>query len=511
MENLCINENDKHPEKVIEDILLDINSKKFIIKEFKEKYLNGELSNETYKNYFKEKKDDVVIKIGDMNQLLEFFQQTVSVSIKAIVFLLIKIKMFNSNNTYKAPALFKYINKDEIKNLYSFSINSNNNKINLAKKDTFKKINLTKNCNLSYKQKSAKDEKNNNYSQLINNPRRGNINNLKKRIVIDDSNNNNIETIVNKTGLILNNSKNFNTNFSNYLKNVKENIPMNNNNSSYMIKTDLTPQMMAKKIKYFEKDTNINTNTNLYDNNNNNTKKFDFVKIKNLKYKIKSPLRQTLKEMVKKQKIRAKMYKMPGNNFIKSKTKNRSTISYKEEHKNQALSSFNDEIKFNNYKIFFAEKYGDGNYNNFLRKYKTNKINKLKIENELQILSKMINNTYANSNFNSNNTKCMTEKVPCKFNNFLVNNYLKQSENLSTNQFMRKNIQKELRYKTPKTQEFHKSINQDHNQNNSLNILNSKIFSSYRFSTDNRGYKKCFELNDKYNGNNNVNHTFEIN
>jgi len=118
MEKLCINENDKHPEKVIEDILLDINSKKFIIKEFKEKYLNGELSNETYKNYFKEKKDDVVIKIGDMNQLLEFFQQTVSVSIKAIVFLLIKIKMINSNNTYKALALFKYINKDEIKNLY---------------------------------------------------------------------------------------------------------------------------------------------------------------------------------------------------------------------------------------------------------------------------------------------------------------------------------------------------------------------------------------------------------
>jgi hypothetical protein len=273
-----------------------------------------------------------------------------------------------------------------------------------------------------------------------------------------------------------------------------------------MIKTDLTTQMIAKKIKYFEKEKEKDTNSNLY--NNNNTQKFDFIKIKNLKYKIKSPLRQTLKEMVKKQKIRAKMYKMPGSNFTKSKNKSRSTISYKEEHKNEAISSFNDEIKFNNYKIFFAEKYGDGNYNNFLKKYKTNKINKLMIENELQILSKMINNNY-NSNINSN--KCMTEKIPYKFNNFLVTNYLKQSESMSTNQIKRKKIQKELRNKTPKTQEFYKRIMQDNNQNNSLNLLNSKIFSSYRFSADNQGYKKLFELNDRINGVNNINHTFEIN
>lgn len=508
MEKLDFNENDKkHPEKVIEDILLDINSKKFIIKEFKEKYLNSDLSNNTYKNYFKEKKDDVVIKIGDMNQLLEYFQQTISTSIKAIVFLLIKIKMNNSNNPYKSPTLFKYINKDEIKHLYSYSINNNNNKPNLTKKDTFKKINLAKNNNQSFNQMSSKDENNNNYNKPINNPRRTNINNLKKRIIIKDSNNNNIETIINKTGLMLNNSNNLNTNFSTYIKNIKENVPMNNHNSSYMIKTDLTPQMMAKKIKYFvkEKDTNPNNF------NNGNTKKFDFVKIKNVKYKIKSPLRQTLKEMVQKQKIRAKMYKMPGNNFIKSKSKNRSTISNKEEHKNEALSSFNDEIKFNNYKIFFAEKYGDGNYNNFLKKYKTNKINKLMIESELQILSKMTNNNNSNSNRNSNSNKCMTEKMTSKFNNFLVSNYLKQSESMSNNQLKRKNIQKELRYKTPKTQEFYKRIKQDNNQNNSLNLFNSKIFSSYRFSTDNQGYKKIFELNDKLNGLSNINHTFEIN
>ena len=506
MEKFDINELDKrHPEKVIEDILLDINSKKFIIKEFKEKYLNCDLSNATFKNYFKEKKDDVVIKIGDMNQLLEFFQQTVSISIKAIVFLLIKIKMNNSNNPYKSPTLFKYINKDEIKNLYSYSINNNSNKPTLTKKDTFKKINFTKNNNQSQNQKPNQGEKNNNYNQPINNTRRANISNLKKRIIIDDSNKNNIEGIISKTGLILNNSNNLNTNFSNYLKNIKENVPININNSSYMMKTDLTPQMMAKKIKYFEKEKEKDANSNLY--NNNNTKKFDFVKIKNLKYKIKSPLRQTLKEMVKKQKIRAKMYKMPGSNFTKSKNKSRSTISYKEEHKNEAISSFNDEIKFNNYKIFFAEKYGDGNYSNFLRKYKSNKINRLMIENELQILSKMVNNNSTNSNSN----KCMTEKVPYKFNNFLVNNYLKQSESMSTNQITRKKIQKELRYKTPKTQEFYKRIMQDHNQNNSLNLLNSKIFSSYRFSTDNQRYKKLFELNDKFNGVSNINHTFEMN
>lgn len=504
MEKLGINENDnRHPEKVIEDILLDINSKKFIIKEFKEKYLNSDLSNENFKNYFKEKKDDVVIKIGDMNQLLEFFQQTVSISIKAIVFLLIKIKMNNNNNLYKSPTLFKYINKDEIKNLNSYSINSNNNKtnLNLTKKETFKKIKLTKNGNQSYNQKSNKDDNNNNFSQLINNPRRANINNLKKRIILDDTKNNNfnIEKIINKTGLILNNSNNLNTNFSNYIKNIKENVPMNYNNSSYMINTDLTPQMMAKKVKYFVKEKEANPTPY-----NNNNKKFDFVKIKNLKYKIKSPLRQTLREMVKKQKIRAKMYKIPGTNFIKSKAKSRSTISYKEEHKNEAISAFNDEIKFNNYKIFFAEKYGDGNYNNFLRKYKTNKINRFMIENELQILSKMINNNY-------NSNKCMTEKMPCKFNNFLVNNYLKQSESMSTHQITRKKNQKELRYKTPKTQEFYKRLMQDNNQNNSLNLINSKIFSSYRFSTDNQGYKKMFELNDKFNGVSNINHTFEIN
>ena len=307
---------------------------------------------------------------------------------------------------------------------------------------------------------------------------------------------------INKTENILNNYNNnikINTNFNNYIKNI--NNKKNNNkdnidsigykNISYIDKRELTPKIGIKNKNY---DMGINNN-----------QRSEYIKIKNYRVKIKSPLRKNLKEMVKKQKMKSNNYAIYSTNLIK-KSKFIEKIKKEEENKNQSI---NEENKFNNYKIYFAEKYGDGNYYNFLKKYKNNEINKLEIENELNILSKLFN--YSHSNYHY-----IKENLTIKNIKSIPQKNLK-SEKTPKSKIKTKNIKKEYHYETLKSQENCRRIIKDKlTKNYFINALNDNIYSSYIYNSNkynNKISKTIFEninnQNYKYNDNNIISRTFE--
>ena len=473
-------------EKIVEDILFYINSKKLAINDFKEKYLNQTLYVNNIK-YSKERKGSVTIKINAINEILDLFQETISLSIKAIVILLIKNKT-NNNINYNFN-LNKFINNNKInKNLNSNSYNCKKLKFK-DYSNTDNKINLTKNNigNKTYFNQTINKEGNrldNSYNKYIKIKKNTNINNLKKRLMVDDNNSNN--KIMNKTDLLFINQKNkINTNFNNYIKNIQENITTDSNFYNGYTKNDMSTQKFSKLKKYYVTESNNNIT------NNNN--KCNFIKIKNSKFKIKSPLKQSLRDIVQRQKIKGKAFNFSSNNLKRTKTKIiENTIIKKNYKDDDVLTKLNDKTKFNDFKLFFAEKYGSGNYINFLNKYKTNKLNKIMIENELQILSKI---------FKNSNNKCITEKIPHK-NNFSQISYSKGSERITENYRKKNNNQKEYRFKTPKTREYYrrKIIKESAlKKNNSLKMLNNKMFSFLRNSTEssNKRSKNTIEKIDK--------------
>ena len=94
MENKGNNSKEENiSEKIVEELLLEINSKKFIINDFKDKYLNQNI-NSNCNNYFQEGKGTITVKINKINQILDSFQRTISLSLKIITFLLNKNKKF---------------------------------------------------------------------------------------------------------------------------------------------------------------------------------------------------------------------------------------------------------------------------------------------------------------------------------------------------------------------------------------------------------------------------------
>ena len=468
--------------KIVEDILFDINSKTYVINDFREKYLNQTLYDNN-KSYSKERKDRITIKISAINKILNLFKKTISISIKAIIILLIKNKI-NNKLEYNFN-LNRFINIQEFNknlNLHSYNDKKIKNKDDRnSKYHSDNKINLTKNnsnINKSYCNQIKNQEKNKkskSYNRLLSSSKGKNMNNINKRILVDDTNSK--EKLMNKTDLIIKNFQNkTHSNFNSYIKNIQESIPKNNN----YVKKDLNSEMDSKKKKYYSI------------GNNKNNKKCNYIKLKNLKLKIQNPLKQTFRDMVKKQKLKAK----------NSSQKIIPTYKNKEENKNNTISSpIYDKKKLNNFKLFLAEKYGNGNYNNFLNKYKDNKVNKLIIENEFQILSKMNNDKYS-----SNSNKYMTERNSNKFlkNNASPNSHFKTSERISLNYYSKKkNLPKDYKYRTPKTQECYKkkTLQNIKKKTNSLKNINSKIFSSIRYTggSSNKRNKNTIDKSDKIN------------
>ena len=222
-------------------------------------------------------------------------------------------------------------------------------------------------------------------------------------------------------------------------------------NTSYFDKNDEIPKNKIKNKIFAQTENNIN-------NNNNINQKSEYIKIKNYKLKIKSPLRQTLKELVKNQKMKNNKDINSTNNIIKKyKSKIRVDRENKEEEKKN--HSINEENKFNNFKMFFADKYGNGNYYHFLKKYNSNKINKLEVENELNILYKLFN-----------------------------------YKNIPTNNLKIKSAKKIFHYQTPNIQGNNRKKIRDYHliKNNSINIKSDDYNLSHRYYTNQNNNKESF-------------------
>ena len=445
---------EKSLEKIYDEIIQEINSKKYVINQYREKYLNHNIYS-SYINSTKEKKDNIIIKPKELSNILDLFHQTINLSIKAIEYLLLKINSIKYLTTNSKFVSHTNSNTNSSQNSYP-SI-SNTNIFKPYKGDNIKK-------DIENRHKLMKHS-NRSYNHLLNNK-----NNLKYRLIIED---NNKGSKINETEILSNHSKEkkIKTNFNNYIKNLnKSNIYfLGKKNTSYSGKND----MLHKK--YFKLDNSKNISN----------QRSEFIKINNFKLKIKSPIRQTLKEIVEKQKERSNKYKCSPINIIKKtdiKIKH-----YKLKNEDDIINEFLSlETKFNNYKIFFAEKYGDGDYNNFLKKYKNNKINKSIIENEYAILSKMLK---------YNSPGRYTEKIPINNikKNYSNKNIIIKLDNNNKNKVKIKNLKKKYGFNTPKSNENHRKIIKDNfiTKNNSINIIDNNIICvPQRYNTNNDNNKK---------------------
>ena len=503
MEKTDLKNEEKLQEEFAEELLLKINSKKTIINDFKAKYLSQNLYSNCA-NYFKERKEIITIKLNDISQILDSFQQTISLSIRAIAYLLIKIENGKNLN----PKLSQALNLNSIiKNTFSSIYNNSHNflksfKVNTNRTEPQNKYNKIMNNNKSYNYIYSKDLIN-----LSKNP----INNIKYKLI--EEKNMNLKQASIKTHVVLDNHK-FNGNFNNYIKNIKDIRNTNNNcnyslntmrnrNISYNEKKEFTPTIKLRNNNYI----NIN-NSNINNNNTNINENRQYIKIKNFQVKLKSPLRKTLKEMVKKQKKKLNNYANStinlSENFISQSNKyicNKKSID--EENKNPTLNKDNK-----CYKLFLAEKYGDGNYVNFLKKYKMNKINKSVIQKELNILSKLLNYT--------NSPKYQDEIITKKNQtNFMNNNDNMESEDIQKNSI--NNSKKDYNYKTPKSVDNRNIIKK--NKLRKINIINIIDDNNNNLSQKNNTNKgsdiKSISHNDynnktinKYNSISHINRTF---
>ena len=211
MENKGNNSKEENiSEKIVEELLLEINSKKFLINDFKEKYLIQNINSDCI-NYFQERKRNITVKINTINQILDSFQRTISLSIKLITFLLIKIK--NLKNPDSKNTHINYNNS--VKNSYSSIFN--NNIFKSFKDDSYKlnteiKNKFLKNSNKSYNFLFNKDK-----IKLNERNKKPNTN-IKYKLIND--NNSNYKKIK-KSETILKNNFKINTNFNNFLKKYK--------------------------------------------------------------------------------------------------------------------------------------------------------------------------------------------------------------------------------------------------------------------------------------------------
>ena len=496
MDKTGVKSEEKLQEEFAEELLLKINSKKKIINNFKTKYFSQNLYSNCA-NYFKERKEIITIKLNDLSHILDSFQQTISLSIKAISYLLIKIENGQNFN----PILPQTINSNStIKNSFSSIYNNNSSIFKIFKGETKRTEPQNKYNNILNNNKSC----NYIYSKDLINSNKNTINNIKYKL-IEGNNMIRKQTSI-RTHLVLDNSK-FNSNFNNYIQNLKDirnsnnyrNYSLNsmrNKNNTYNGKKEFAPTLKIRNNSNFENinynnlnTNNINITNNINNTNTNINQKSEYIKIKNFKVKIKSPLRKTLKEMVKKQKSKINKYANSTNNLVENFIfqSNKFIINKKiidEENKTQTLYKDN---KY--YKLFFAEKYGEGNYDNFLKKYRTNKINKSIIQKELNILSKLFN--YSNSQKYQDE---IIEKI--NKNNFKnINNNNMNNEIIQTN----KNINssnKDCNYKTPKSVENNRNIIKK-NKLRKINIIDDNNNNlSQRYYTNKASISKFISHND---------------
>ena len=169
---------------------------------------------------------------------------------------------------------------------------------------------------------------------------------------------------------VCNNFRNYNSVNNHDFKDNNENL---SNNYNY---TKNSPSLKERTLKtlynrqYFPQKNNYILNKSEYSH-----------KIKSKKIKI--PIRTPIRTLIKEKKIDNINYLI--NNEI-------------EKSNDEKLSLIEKINESENYKLYFSRKYGNGNFLNFLTKYKSGQLNDIDIKNELELLSN-INPMNDNINF----------------------------------------------------------------------------------------------------------------
>jgi len=409
-------------EKLMSEIFKNIESKTQIVEKYKKKYY---ASNNLL--------DSIILGKLEFLEILNDFEEIISQSLQGMRALFAEIRNLKEkkeieeklikrkNNKFKNNSLnveksySAYINKcvnkkDNIEeneknkllkdpkeslymNIYGYKNNINNNKSNLKlyyKKNTHY---VSKNNNSSlYDQRNYEHKSKTNTRNTLNEIKNGSK--LNKNITMDSNGDRDILTydltLINDTG-----KENQNPNYSSLLINNDYNTVNNNNNNKHFRK------ILRLELKNKEKnDININKNekntsmSQRYELELENTEK---EKAEKIEVEVKFPIRQGIRRSCRK---RSEQLDNSKNDLI-------DRFNYNS-NKNEIIEKIKKDAKLKDY---FAKKYGENKFENFLNKIWKNKLNLSEINKELKIISKTIQNEekyqkiHSKKNNNTDNIK----------------------------------------------------------------------------------------------------------
>ena len=414
MKNLCDLEEKNNIEVFIKESLNDINSKQNVIDNFRLKYLR-QPSNCGEDIYCINKSRYITLNIYLLNNLLNLFESTISTSVNAILYLQNKIKITDyqkqnnsilknyKNNILQHNDLYKnnFIS-EEITNSNSYEKNKNccrsHNNFNCHTCLSNCRSQISgNNSNLYYKLETTKNNKLS-IGELNNNSQ------LSRKYYITPMKNNRIiyyDNFLKYKNNTFNNNSYGNTrrdgSFISPFRRNKSNILQELSNNH--LNTNSNISTIEKNSIYFLNKNRNNITCEGKEKKNNN--------INNLK--IKSPIRKILQEIVKSKKKNEKINRNYSLNYFN--TENNAIKITKISTKNKKNNTnFQKNLKKSetfipeNCKYFFAEKYGNGDYNIFIKKYENNQLDKNVIKNEFKIVSKLLTGKEL-SNINNNSVQ----------------------------------------------------------------------------------------------------------
>ena len=376
IENIKKNKKEKE-EITIKSCLSEIDNKKYFLNSFKKRYLNNI------------KNENISLKIKTLNNLINEFEKTISLVLEILLSyqeelqsnnkIPIKIKNTKANNNKK-----RNISKDN----YNYSLNDKKDNSYFKNNSTIpknsKRIIIKNNSIEANKENSSNNKNNLNFNNTIKN---NNSYSLKK-IRLNETNS--IQNVKMPYHLFLKNQLS-------YINDKK-----NNNNSLFPYNTNSYskkfPSLKEKTLRTLYNTENMNnsknknetSNFNNYNTNNENSKEKNNINSlevvnrsnseKNFnKIKAKTPIRRSLRALLKEKKI--------SNNSCNQMRNKFNDINYNTIDDDDLIKKINESEK---YKSYFSNKYGEGNYFNFINKYKKNLLNYNLIKNEFNLISRVI-------------------------------------------------------------------------------------------------------------------------
>ena len=382
-------------EKLIKKIFNNIESKKEIIEKYKNKYYN---SNNLL--------DSIIIGKLEFLELLNDFEEIISQSLQGMRSLYTELR--NLKDKKELDNKFQKKKNNKLKNnsinmakSYSAYINKctmvkdnkeekENNKSQLEPKESFymniyrnnKNNNMLKDnyINLYYKKNThyvSKTKKNSVFNKQFNEKK-------SKNEIRNSMNEKNNALKLNKN---ISNDSSYNKDVISYDLSLTNNlIKENQNQSSLMINNDyntinVNSNNQYRKILRLEL-KNKKFNNNRFNQNNSMMQRYELElentekeNIEKIEVDVKFPIRQGLKRNYRKKSGQP----INKNNLIDEFNYN--------SNKNEIIEKIKKDVKIKNY---FAKKYGDNNFGNFLNKIWKNKLDLNEINKELNILIKNV-------------------------------------------------------------------------------------------------------------------------